>query len=195
MPATRNDLPTIFFATASAWRDWLAAEHQRTPGVWVKMAKKATGITSITHPEALEEALCYGWIDGQRLSFDDTYFLQKFVPRRPRSVWSQINIGHVQRLIDAGRMQPAGLAEIEKATADGRWDRAYQSQSNAEVPPDLQAALDADPQAAAFFATLRGNNKYAVLYRVQDAKKPETRARRIAKFVEMLARGETVHPQ
>ena len=191
--ATSPAEPTIFFATQQDWEDWLAAEHERTStGVWIKMAKKSSGVQSITHPEALDVALCYGWIDGQRLGFDDVYFLQRFVPRRRQSPWSQINIGKVQRLTDAGRMQPAGIAEVERAKADGRWDRAYQSQRNAEVPPDLQAALDANPQAADFFATLKGTNRFAVLYRIQDAKRPETRARRIATFVDMLARGETL---
>jgi uncharacterized protein YdeI (YjbR/CyaY-like superfamily) len=195
VPAAKIELPTIFFASQQAWEKWLAAEHGAAPGVWIKMAKKSTGIDSVNHPEALEVALCYGWIDGQRRRLDDEYFLQLFVPRRPTSVWSQINIGHVERPTEAGRMQPAGLAEVERAKADGRWDRAYYSQRNAEVPPDLQAALDSNPTAAAFFATLKSNNRYAVLYRVQDAKRPETRARRIAAFVDMLARGETVYPQ
>jgi uncharacterized protein YdeI (YjbR/CyaY-like superfamily) len=195
VPAAKADLPTIFFASQQAWEKWLAAEHGVAAGVWIKMAKKSTGIDSVNHPEALEVALCYGWIDGQRRRLDDEYFLQLFVPRRPTSVWSQINVGHVERLTEAGRMQPAGLAEVERAKADGRWDRAYSSQRNAEVPPDLQAALDSNPAAAAFFATLKSNNRYAVLYRVQDAKRPETRARRIATFVDMLARGETVYPQ
>lgn len=190
--ATPPAEPTIAFATQQAWEDWLTAEHERTPGLWIKMAKKSSGVQSITHPEALDVALCYGWIDAQRVGFDDVFFLQRFVPRRRQSPWSQINIGNVQRLTDAGRMQPAGIAEVERAKADGRWDRAYQSQRNAEVPPDLRAALDANPQAADFFATLKGTNRYAVLYRIQEAKRPETRARRIATFVDMLARGETL---
>lgn len=192
MPAAKADLPTVFFESQAAWEAWLAAEHATAPGVWIKMARKSTGIPSVDWPQAVEVALCYGWIDGQRAGLDEQYFLQRFTPRRPRSVWSQVNIGHVERLTAEGRMKPAGLAEVERAKADGRWARAYASQSKAEVPPDLQAALAADPKAAAFFATLKGQHRYAILYRVQDAKRPETRARRIAQFVEMLARGETL---
>jgi uncharacterized protein YdeI (YjbR/CyaY-like superfamily) len=194
VPAAKADFPTLFFESPQQWEAWLAAEHARADGIWIKMAKKATGIPSVDWPGAVEVALCYGWIDGQRRPLDETYFLQKFTPRRARSPWSKVNIGHVERLTDAGRMQPAGLAEIERAKADGRWARAYEPPSRVTVPPDLQAALDANAKAAAFFATLKGTNRYAVLYRVQDAKRPETRARRIATFVQMLERGETLHP-
>jgi uncharacterized protein YdeI (YjbR/CyaY-like superfamily) len=158
------------------------------------MAKKDSGIASVNHPEALEVALCYGWIDGQRKAQDDKHFLQRFTPRTPRSTWSKINRDKALKLIDEGRMQPAGLAEVDRARADGRWDAAYDAQSVATVPPDLQAALDANPKAAAFFAKLDSRNRYAVLFRTQGAKKPETRARRIAQFVEMLAKGEKIHP-
>lgn len=158
------------------------------------MAKKDSGIASVNHPEALEVALCYGWIDGQRKAEDDKYFLQRFTPRTPRSTWSKINRDKALKLIEEGRMQPAGLAEVDRARSDGRWDAAYDAQSVATVPPDLQAALDANPKAAAFFAKLDSRNRYAVLFRTQGAKKPETRARRIAQFVEMLAKGEKIHP-
>lgn len=158
------------------------------------MAKKASGIASIDHPGALEVALCHGWIDGQRKGDGEQHFLQRFTPRTPRSTWSKINRDKALKLIDEGRMQPAGLAEVERARADGRWDAAYDAQSIATVPPDLQAALDANPKAAAFFATLDSRNRYAVLFRTQGAKKPGTRARRIAQFVEMLAKGEKIHP-
>lgn len=194
MPAAGPELPTLLFTSQGEWEQWLAAEHARSEGVWIKMAKKASGLPSIDWPQAVEVALCYGWIDGQRRALDAIYFLQKFTPRRARSVWSQINIGHVERLTAEGRMQPAGLAEVERAKADGRWARAYQPASRIEVPPDLQLALDANPAAGAFFATLTGSNRYAVLYRIHDAKRPETRARRIAQFVDMLARGEVLHP-
>jgi len=158
------------------------------------MAKKDSGIASVTHAEALEVALCYGWIDGQRKSEDERHFLQRFTPRTARSTWSKINRDKALKLIEEGRMQPAGLAEVERARADGRWEAAYDAQSVATVPPDLQAALDANPKAAAFFAKLDSRNRYAVLFRTQGAKKPETRARRIGQFVEMLAKGEKIYP-
>ncbi len=158
------------------------------------MARKGSGIASVTHAEALEVALCYGWIDGQRKAEDDTHFLQRFTPRTPRSTWSKINRDKALKLIEEGRMQPAGLAEVDRARADGRWDAAYDAQSVATVPPDLQAAFDANPKAAAFFAKLDSRNRYSVLFRTQGAKKPETRARRIAQFVEMLAKGEKIYP-
>jgi uncharacterized protein YdeI (YjbR/CyaY-like superfamily) len=188
-----EDLPTLPFASAAAWEAWLEREHARAPGAWVQIAKQGTGIATVTYAEALDVALCFGWIDGQKRSFDATWFLQRFTPRKRGSKWSRINTGHVERLAAAGRMRPAGLAQVEAARADGRWAAAYDGQSSATVPPDLQAALDANPAAAAFFATLRGANRYAILYRVQDAKRPETRARRIDRFVAMLARGETLH--
>ena len=188
-----DGLPLLPFATAVEFEQWLAAEHDRAPGVWVKIAKKATGIISVTHTEALDVALCYGWIDGQRRTYDEQFFAQRFTPRRARSNWSKVNREKVAALIAQGRMQPAGQAEIDRAKADGRWDAAYDSQRTATVPPDLQAALDANPAAAKFFATLRSANRFAVLYRIHDAKRPETRARRIAKFVDMLSRGETLH--
>jgi uncharacterized protein YdeI (YjbR/CyaY-like superfamily) len=189
-----DDLPTLTFASQADWETWLAAQHAVARGVWIKLAKKATGIPSITHAEALECALCYGWIDGQRASFDDAYFLQKFTPRRPRSGWSRVNVEKVTALIADGRMRPAGLREVERAKADGRWGAAYDSQSTIAVPEDLQRELDANPDAQAFFNTLDSRNRYAILYRLQTAKKAETRAARIQKFVAMLAQGQKIYP-
>lgn len=181
-------------ADAAALLRWYKKHHATHAGVWLRIAKKASGIASVDHPEALEIALCFGWIDGQRKSQDAQYFLQRFTPRTKRSIWSQINRVKVLKLIEEGRMQPAGHAEIERAKADGRWDAAYEGVSAATVPPDLQAALDANKKAAKFFATLDSRNRFAVLFRTQSAKKPETRARRIAQFVEMLAKGEKIYP-
>ncbi len=188
-----HDTP-VECANAASWTRWLERHHASADGVWLRIAKKDSGIASIDHPAALEEALCWGWIDGQRKSDDAQYFLQRFTPRTRRSIWSQINRAKVLKLIDEGRMQPAGHAEIERAKADGRWDAAYEGVAAATVPPDLQAALDANKKAAKFFATLDSRNRFAVLFRTQGAKKPETRARRIAQFVEMLAKGEKIHP-
>lgn len=188
-----HDTP-VECTNAESWTRWLKRHHTTAAGVWLRIAKKDSGIASIDHPAALEEALCWGWIDGQRKSDDAQYFLQRFTPRTRRSIWSQINRTKVLKLIDEGRMQPAGLAEIERAKADGRWDAAYEASSTATVPPDLQAALDANKKAAKFFAALDARNRFAVLFRIQGAKKPETRARRIAQFVEMLAKGEKIHP-
>jgi uncharacterized protein YdeI (YjbR/CyaY-like superfamily) len=188
-----DDLPVLPFASAEAWEAWLA-EHQDDPGVWIKIAKKASGIATVTHAEALDVALCHGWIDGQRRSLDETWFLQRFTPRRARSKWSQVNCAKIADLTAAGRMRERGLAEVERAKADGRWDAAYEAPSKATVPPDLQRALDANPAAREFFATLKGQNRYSILYRIQDAKRPETRARRIETFVAMLAERKTIYP-
>jgi uncharacterized protein YdeI (YjbR/CyaY-like superfamily) len=188
-----DDLPVLPFASAAAWERWLEREHGRAPGAWLKLAKKGTGIATVTYAEALDVALCFGWIDGQKRRFDASWFLQRFTPRTRTSRWSKINTEHADRLIATGRMRPAGLAQVEAARADGRWQAAYAGQRSATVPPDLQAALDEHPIAAGFFATLRGANRYAILYRVQDAKRPETRRRRIERFVAMLERGETLH--
>jgi uncharacterized protein YdeI (YjbR/CyaY-like superfamily) len=176
-----------------AWEAWLEEHHTSAPEAWLRIAKKGSGLASLSIGEALDGALCFGWIDGQRRAHDATWFLQRFGPRSRRSTWSKINTEKVAALIAAGRMRPAGLAQVEAARADGRWEAAYAGQRTATVPPDLQQALDANPRAAAFFATLRGQNRYALLYRIQDAKRPETRARRIARFVAMLERGETLH--
>jgi uncharacterized protein YdeI (YjbR/CyaY-like superfamily) len=184
-----------FFADASAFRAWLERHHDSTPeGIWIKVAKKGAGIPSIDHAGALDEALCFGWIDGQAKRLDDDHYLQGFTPRRTRSAWSKRNREKVSALIAAGRMTPAGQAEIDKATADGRWDRAYDSPKNAVVPQDFLDALAENPAAEEFFATLNSQNRFAVVYRLQDAKRPETRARRIAKFVAQLADGKPLVP-
>jgi uncharacterized protein YdeI (YjbR/CyaY-like superfamily) len=189
-----DGLPAIPFASAEEWEQWLEEHHAASDGVWIKMAKKASGIPSVSHPEALDVALCFGWIDSRRESLDERYFLQRFTPRRARSPWSRINREKVERLTAEGRMRPAGLAEVERAQADGRWDAAYAGQRAAVVPDDLQRELDSRPAARAFFESLSSQNRYSILYRLQDAKKPETRARRLAKFVAMLEAGETIHP-
>ena len=182
------------FASAEEWEEWLRERHETVPGVWIKFAKKASGLPTVTYLEALHAALRYGWIDGQARSLDDTHYLQRFTPRRARSIWSKRNREFATALIEAGEMEPAGLREVERAKADGRWDAAYDAPSTATVPEDLQTALDANPAAADFFAGLDGQNRYAILHRVQTAKKPETRARRIEKFVTMLAAGEKIYP-
>ena len=188
-------LPTIFFASAAEWEEWLEANHAASPGVRLKIAKKNTGIHSVRYPEVLESALCFGWIDGQREALDENYFLQRFTPRQSRSRWSKINREKAEGLVAAGRMRPAGLAEVERAKADGRWEAAYESQSRVAIPDDLERELATRPQAKEFFFRLSSQNRYSILYRLQDAKKPETRARRLAKFVAMLEAGETIHPQ
>jgi uncharacterized protein YdeI (YjbR/CyaY-like superfamily) len=188
-----DDLPQLPFASAAEWERWLEANHATSAGVWIRMARKGSGIESVRYPEVLDSALCFGWIDGRREALDDTHFLQRFTPRRARSRWSRINRDKAQRLIAEGRMRPAGLAEVERARADGRWEAAYEGQRTIEVPDDLQRELDARPQAAEFFAQLSSQNRYAILYRLQDAKKPETRARRLQTFVAMLEAGETLH--
>jgi uncharacterized protein YdeI (YjbR/CyaY-like superfamily) len=189
-----DDLPTLAFPSRDAWEEWLEAHHGDAAGLWLKIAKKGAGIASVSHAEALETAICFGWIDGQRRALDERWFLQRFTPRGPRSRWSQINRDKATQLIEAGRMRPAGLAQVEAARADGRWDAAYASQRTATVPEDLRTALDANPAAAAAFETLDSQNRYAILYRVQDAKRAETRARRITRFVAMLAEGDRPHP-
>ena len=192
--APAPEYPILSFASPAAFRKWLNAHHASEPGVWLQIAKAGAPRKSVTYAEALDLALCYGWIDGQKKSHDASSFLQKFTPRQKRSAWSKRNREHVARLIASGDMHAAGLAAVEAAKADGRWDRAYDSPSTVTVPDDLQAALDRNPKAKAFFATLKSANRYAILYRVQTAVKPETRARRIADCVAMLQRGETFHP-
>ena len=189
----KDELPIIEFADQAAWERWLQREHASSKGVWIKIAKKATGIPTVTHAEALTEALCYGWIDGQRAPDDESFFLQRFTPRRPRSKWSQVNRQKAIDLIEQGRMRPAGLAEVEAAKADGRWEAAYAPQSSQSIPEDFQRALDENPAAKEFFATLRGVRRYSFIFRIADAKRPETRERRIREFVAMLAEGRTHH--
>jgi uncharacterized protein YdeI (YjbR/CyaY-like superfamily) len=191
--APASDYPILLFADRAAFRRWLSEHHDSQPGLWLRIAKAASPLVSVTYAEALDVALCFGWIDGQKKSYDADSFLQKFTPRQKRSSWSKRNREHVARLIASGEMHRAGLAAVEAAKADGRWDRAYDSPGKATVPDDLQAALDQQPEAKAFFETLKGANRYAILYRIQAAVKPETRARRIAEFVAMLQRRETLH--
>ena len=188
-----TELPTLPFESKKKWADWLAKEHDKSAGVWLKLAKKATGIPSVTYAEALDVALCYGWIDGQKGSFDEQYFLQKFTPRRPKSIWSKINVEKAEQLIASGEMKPSGLRAIEAAKQDGRWAAAYEGQKTISVPEDFQAALDKNQKDKAFFTTLKGANRYAFLFRIQTAKKAETRAKRIQQFVEMLERNEKFH--
>ncbi|MEO6215015.1 MAG: YdeI/OmpD-associated family protein [Sphingomonas sp.] len=194
-PETRAGLPILAFADAAAWEAWLAAQPRSAPGVWLKLAKACAGVASVSKAEAIDGALCHGWIDGQLNPYDENWWLIRFTPRKPRSIWSQKNRTRAGELIAAGRVAAAGHAEIDAAKADGRWDAAYAPQSTIAVPDDLLAALEAEPGARAFFGSLESSNRYAILYRVHEAKKPETRAARIAKFVGMCARGERVHPK
>ena len=188
-----DDLPVRSFASAAEFEAWLEAEHATAPGLFVKMAKKSSGIPSITAPEAVEVALCFGWIDGRGNRVDDDWFTVRYTPRRARSVWSQKNVTTVGRLVAEGRMRPAGLAAVEAAQADGRWERAYAGSATITVPDDLAAALAAEPAAAEHFAGLDRTNRYAVLWRVQTAHTPQTRAKRIAALVQMLAEGRAFH--
>jgi uncharacterized protein YdeI (YjbR/CyaY-like superfamily) len=190
---TKKDLPTFHFKSQKEWENWLKKNHAESDGIWIKFAKKAAGIKSISYPEALDVAICYGWIDGQKASFDGEYWLQRFTRRGPRSKWSKINCQKAAEFISRGKMKAPGLLEVETAKKDGRWDAAYESQRAITVPEDLQQKLDENPRALEFFATLDGKNRYAILYRIHDAKKPETRAQRIEKFVAMLNEGKTVH--
>ncbi len=196
--ATSADLlegePVLAFRTQADFGAWLARQPDAASGVWLRIARRGSGEASVSYAEALESALCHGWIDAQKRAGDAASWLQRFTPRKPRSVWSRVNREKAEALIAAGRMRPAGLREVERARADGRWDRAYDSQSRVAIPGDLRAALDASPRAAAFFAGLNSVNRYAILHRLQMARKPETRERRLRTFVAMLERGETIHP-
>jgi uncharacterized protein YdeI (YjbR/CyaY-like superfamily) len=190
-----DELEIILFAGPPEFEEWLEDNAQDSPGIWLKIAKKGAPEPSVTYAEALELALCFGWIDSQKRGHDETHFLQRFTPRRPRGRWSQINREKAEALEEAGALRPAGAAEVAAAKADGRWEAAYEGQRTAKVPADLQAELDANPVAAAFFADLDSANRYAITYRLAEAKKPETRSRRLAKFVAMLERGEKIHEQ
>ena len=191
-----DELPELVVRDAAAWRTWLAGHHANPVGVWLVLAKKGTEKpTSLTYDQALEEALCHGWIDGQAGRRDEATYRQRFTPRRRRSAWSKRNTGIAERLIAEDRMRPAGHAEVERAKADGRWEAAYSGPATMEVPSDLAEALAAEPKAQAMFESLNSQNRYAVLYRIATAKRADTRARRIEQFVTMLARGETVYPQ
>lgn len=187
-----DDLPVLSFTDAAAWETWLVA-NAASKGLWLKIAKKDSGIATVTYDQALEVALCHGWIDGQKRGFDSDWFLQRFTPRRPKGLWSKINIGKVERLIAEGRMGMGGQREVDAAKADGRWDAAYDGARNMETPPELAAALAKNKRARMFFETLDKTNRYAVCWRVQTAKKPETRAKRVEMLVALLARGEKIH--
>ena len=188
------ELSILPFASKKKWADWLAKQHDKSTGVWLKLSKKVSGIPSVTYEEALDIALCYGWIDGQKKGFDDQYWLQKFSPRGPKSIWSKINTEKAERLIASGEMRPAGLKAIEAAKQDGRWDAAYASQKNISIPEDFQTELDKNMKAKDFFMRLKSAERYSFLFRIHHAKKVETRTKRIQKFIEMLERGEKIHP-
>jgi uncharacterized protein YdeI (YjbR/CyaY-like superfamily) len=185
----------LSFSSPEEWWEWLELNHAGSDGLWIAIAKQGSGIESVRYPDVLDHAVCFGWIDGRRERLDEERFLQRFTPRRARSRWSRINLEKAEGLIESGLMRPAGLEEVEKARADGRWARAYQPQRGAAVPDDLQRELDASPRAAAFFAKLSAQNRYSILYRLGEARRAETRARRLADFVAMLETGETLHPQ
>ena len=197
MPATDatdpKDLPILEFPDRDAWERWLEANHESSRGVWLKIAKNGSGAATVTYREALEEAIRHGWIDGQKRAHDDSFWLQRFAPRGPRSKWSQVNRRKATELIDQGRMKPAGSAQVDAARRDGRWEAAYAPQSTVTVPDDFQRALDANPNASEFFASLKSSERYSFLYRIHDAKRPETRARRIREYVAMLAQSKTIH--
>ncbi len=189
-----DNLPIISFTTQQEWEAWLTEHHTTSGGMWLKIAKKETGIPSLSYAEALEGALCYGWIDGQKASFDERYWLQKFTPRRQKSMWSKVNCDKATILLASGKMQPAGIQQVELAKADGRWEAAYESQSKMTIPDDFQRELDNNLKAKEFFTTLNSVNRYAILFRIQTAKKAETRSARIRKFIEMLANNQKIYP-
>ena len=193
-PEALDGKPVLEFRRKSAWTKWLEKNHEKSSGVWLRLAKKNSGVKSIARDEALDSALCYGWIDGQARSEGDSTWLQKFTPRTKRSIWSKINREKVQALIESGEMRAAGLAEIKRAKDDGRWDAAYDSPKSIAVPDDMRSELDRNRKAKAFFETLNSQNRYAILFRIHTAKKKETRAKRIKQFVDMLERGEKIHP-
>jgi uncharacterized protein YdeI (YjbR/CyaY-like superfamily) len=188
-----TELPVLPFASKKRWSAWLAKQHGKSSGVWLQLAKKDSGIPSVTYEEAVDVALCYGWIDGQKRGYDDKYWLQKFTPRGPKSIWSRVNTEKAERLIASMEMQPAGFKAIEAAKSDGRWEAAYASQKNISVPADFLAALDQNGKAKAFFSTLKSAERYSILFRIRTAKRSETRAKRIQQFVEMLERNEKIH--
>jgi uncharacterized protein YdeI (YjbR/CyaY-like superfamily) len=189
-----EELPVRAFSSAADWLAWLEAEHATSAGCWLKIAKKSASQPTVSYAEALEIALCFGWIDGQKRGLDADHWLQRFTRRTPGSRWSKINTTKAAALIDAGRMRPAGQREVDEARADGRWDAAYEGQRASTVPVDLQQALDANPVAAAFFSSISSVNRYAIIYRIGSVKRPETRARKIADYVTMLAEHKTIHP-
>jgi uncharacterized protein YdeI (YjbR/CyaY-like superfamily) len=188
-----SEYPELFFETPAAWRDWLEQNHSTEKGVWLRFYKKGSGIASLNYAGALDEALCFGWIDGQSKSLDENSYLQKFTPRRAKSIWSKRNIEHIARLIQEGKMKPSGLKEAEAAKTDGRWQKAYDSPANMTVPEDFLRELSKDKKAFAFFEALNKTNTYAIVWRLQTAKKPETREKRMKIILEMLSRGEKFH--
>jgi len=190
-----KELEELIAPDADAWRAWLASHHESAPGVWLAVGKKGGDVTALTRGQAVDEALCFGWIDGQARSRDEGSYWQRMTPRGPRSMWSAINVGHIERLEQAGRMEPAGRAAVEAAKADGRWDAAYAGPATAEVPADLAAAIAADPAAQAMFDVLTSSNRFALIHRLNAVKRAETRTRKIGEFVAMLAREETPYPQ
>ncbi len=191
----KTELPVLAFASSADWERWLEAQAAASPGLWLKLAKAGSGISSVSKQEAVDAALCHGWIDGQLARFDSQYFLVRFTPRRPKGKWSEVNRQRALALIEAGRMRAGGVREIDRAKQDGRWNAAYAPQSRATVPSDFQAALDRDPGAKDNFAALDSANRYAMLFRIAEAKRPQTRAQRIEKFVAMLRRGKAIHPK
>lgn len=193
MSTTKSQPDTLPFSSSQAWEEWLSQNHHLEEGIWLRFYKKSSNIASVTYKEAVDVALCYGWIDGQARSYDEQSYIQKFTPRRKRSIWSKVNRGNVERLITDGRMREPGQKAINAAKADGRWDAAYDSPSTSEMPTDFQAALDANPAAHAFYATLNKANTYAILWRLQTTKTPEARQKRMEQILEMLTKGETFH--
>jgi uncharacterized protein YdeI (YjbR/CyaY-like superfamily) len=189
----KENLPIIHFESQEDWEAWLEENCETSGGIWIKLAKRDSEIESVSRQEALDIAICYGWIDGQAASFDDNFWMQRYTQRRPKSKWSKINCQKATELMALGKMKARGLEEVESAKRDGRWDKAYDSQRTMTVPDDLQKKLDENPRASEFFANLDSKNRYAILYRIHDAKKPETRARRIEKFVAMLNEGKKIH--
>jgi uncharacterized protein YdeI (YjbR/CyaY-like superfamily) len=188
-----NTIPIALFETPEAWEAWLVSHWQEQEGRWLKIAKKNSGVSSVTYAEALEISLCHGWIDGQKKSYDEQYFLQKFTPRRKRSIWSKVNVGKIADLTEAGRMRDGGVAQVEAAKADGRWEQAYDSARTIETPDDFREALDQNPKALEFWSILTKSNTYTILWRIQTAKRPETRQARIEQFIDMLNNGEKIH--
>lgn len=191
---SEQDLPVRAFGSAAAWQGWLEAEHAASDGIWLKIGKRTATEPSVSYAEALEVALCFGWIDGQKRSLDADHWLQRFTPRKTGSRWSKINTDKADALIDAGRMRPAGQREVDAARADGRWDTAYHGQRASTVPDDLRQALDLNSAAAEFFSSISSVNRYAIVYRIGNVKRAETRARKIAQYVQMLAEHKTIHP-
>ncbi|WP_088832177.1 YdeI/OmpD-associated family protein [Paenibacillus tyrfis] len=194
MSKKESELPILLFADQPSWEAWLEQNHAASAGVRLRLAKKQADVVTLTYQEALESSLCYGWIDSRKEAYDESTWLQRFTPRGAKSIWSKVNKDKAEALIASGRMQPPGLRAIEAAKQNGQWDKAYESQSRATVPDDLQSELDRNPQAKAFFETLDSQNRYAILFRIHSAKKVETRAKRIQQFVTMLERGEKIYP-